>query len=185
MTKNRKVKNNKNINKNVTNRKDVKQEFKIVLENENWLRSCVVDNFTNNYKDHKSMAKILTKVMTVLLPDIEKHGYDIFNQQGIWHNRKSHCHIVNDDKFNLIKKIVKKINRKDIDISTDEEKKLWQYGIVGGIRIICLYDKANNKVHPLFIDSHHLIHPSPKYNQEDVMNYKLCPIKEFNENSFT
>ena len=34
------------------------------------------------YNDYQSMAKTLTKVMTVLLPDIEKYGYDIFNKQG-------------------------------------------------------------------------------------------------------
>ena len=35
------------------------------------------------YNDYQSMAKTLTKVMTVLLPDIEKYGYDIFNKQDM------------------------------------------------------------------------------------------------------
>lgn len=188
MSKRKKKKVNKNIppvHPNVANRKGIKEEFKIILENENWLRSCKIDSykFTNMYNDYQSMAKTLTKVMTVLLPDIEKYGYDIFNKQGIWHSRKTHCHLVNEEKLQLVQTIVDEINDKKLDIFSDEEKKLWQYGIAGGIRIICLYDQANNNVHPLFIDSHHLINPSTKHNQQDVMTNKLCPIKIFNENS--
>lgn len=185
--KNKQVKNNIPSHQNVTNRKSVKEEFKIILENENWLRSCKIDKaeFTNMYNDYQSMAKTLTKVMTVLLPDIEKNGYDIFNKQNIYYSRQLHCHIVNENKLEIIQKIVDKINDKQLDIFSDEEKKLWQYGITGGIRIICIYDQANNNVHPLFIDSHHLIHPDPNHNQQDVMTNQLCPIKMFNENSYT
>lgn len=184
--KNKQVKNNKPGNQNVTNKISVKEEFRIILENENWLRSCKIDKvgFTNMYNDYQSMAKTLTKVMTVLLPDIEKNGYEIFNKQGIWHSRQSHCHLVNENKLEVVQTIVNKINDNKLDIFSDEEKKLWQYGIAGGIRIICLYDQANNNVYPLFIDSHHLLHSSIKYNQQDVMTNKLCPVKTFNENSF-
>ncbi|AVQ35813.1 hypothetical protein [Staphylococcus kloosii] len=184
--KNKKVKNKNQIRQNITNRKSVKEDFRIVLENENWLRTCKIDkeNFTNMYSDYRSLAKTLTKVMTELLPDIEKNGYDIFNKQNIYYSRTAHCHLVDKSKFEIVQKIVNEINDRELDIFSDEEKKLWQYGITGGIRIICIYDQANNNVHPLFIDPHHLIHSSIKYNQQDVMTNHLCPVKTFNENSF-
>lgn len=184
--KKKQVNNNKPSHQNVTNKKHIKEEFRIILENENWLRSCKIDRigFTNMYNDYQSMARTLTKVITELLPDIEKNGYDIFNKRGIWHSRKSHCHIVSEDKLEIIETIINDINNKKLDIFSDEEKKLWQYGITGGIRIVCVYDQANNNVYPLFIDPHHLIHPDKKHNQKDVMTNRMCPIKTFNENSF-
>ncbi|UXR49595.1 hypothetical protein [Staphylococcus simulans] len=180
-----KVKNTHAAKNNVANNKTLKEEFKVVLPDENWLRACSLnkDKFTNKYNDFESMAKTLTKIMTVLIPDIQKNGYDIFNQNSIYHQRKTHCHTITKDKYDKIKNIMNQIYSYETDIFSDEEKKLWQYGAPSGLRVKCIYDKANNYVYPLFVDPFHLIYPDIKHNQDDFMTNKLCPIKSFNENS--
>ncbi|WP_065581170.1 hypothetical protein [Staphylococcus hominis] len=180
-----KVNNKHSAKNNVYNNKSLKDEFKIIIQDQNWLRSCSLNNekFTNKYNNFESMAKTLTKVVSILILDMQKHGFDIFNKQGIFHQRKTHCHTIDDSKIDKIKKILKELYNYELDIFSDDEKKLWQYGITSGERLICVYDQANNFVYPLFIDPFHLIYPDEKHNQNDYMSNSLCPIKSFNENS--
>ncbi|MFU1788996.1 hypothetical protein ACM3BL_10145 [Mammaliicoccus sciuri] len=178
------VRNNKKVQQNVKNLKNPKSDFKIVISNKEWLKSCDIKSisFSNKYNDYKEMAKVLTTVMTTLFTDMQEHGYDIFHKQGIFYQRQLHCHTIDEDKKDKIRKIIDEIYTNPLDIESDEEKKLWQYGLKGGIRLICLFDRASCEVHPLFIDPFHLIYPSEKHNQNDVMSNSCCPIKSFIEN---
>ncbi|MGJ5681037.1 hypothetical protein ACSBQ3_02520 [Staphylococcus equorum] len=181
MGKKKTVKIDKTVKNNVANNKNVKNTFKIVISNKEWLKSCKIKSikFTNKYNDYEEMAQILTKVMTTLITDIQENGYDIFHKQGIFHSRY-HSHTIDGDKKVKVEKIIQEIYPHPLDIDSDEEKKLWQYGVTGGVRLICLFDQANCEVHPLFIDPFHLIYPNEKHNQIDVMSNNYCPIESFN-----
>ncbi|WP_398573974.1 hypothetical protein [Staphylococcus equorum] len=177
----KKVKSSQKIQYNVSNDKNIVDNFKVVINSSEWLKSCVIKeiNFSNKYHDYKEMAQTLTKVMTEVIFDIQQNGFDIFNKNSIYYQRNHHCHIIDGEKKEIVKKILDEIYTNKLDIDSDEEKKLWQYGVTSGLRIICLYDQANCLVHPLFIDPYHLIYPSEKYNEKDVMKNSFCPIESF------
>lgn len=184
MGKKSRVKSSKSVQNNVKNYKNPKSDFKIVISNKEWLKSDSIKSisFTNKYNDYEQMAKILTTVMTTLLTDMQEHGYDIFHKREIFYQRKHHSHTIDENKKENVRKIVDKIYTHTLDIDSDEEKKLWQYGIKGGIRLICLFDQANCEVHPLFLDPFHLLYPSKNHNQDDFMSNSYCPIESFINN---
>ena len=53
---------------------------------------------------------------------------------------------------------------------------MWQLGVTGGIRLIGI--RKSNLFCVLFIDYHHLLYPSIKYNQKNSEKYSFCPIKK-------
>ena len=60
-------------------------------------------------------------------------------------------------------------NQKEVS----EDAEFYQFGIEG-LRIIT--QKIDNVYDILFLDPHHLIYPSDKYNQKDRDNYNCCMI---------
>lgn len=146
------------------------------LSNKNWLKSISIKNkFTNMLKDEKEFIRYITELFHDLIPLIQQNGEDMIKDAGTkaW----KHCHPINEEKIDLVQKVTD-----EIGINFKGEKKagpqFWQFGVKGNLRLIAVYDYTNNSLKPLFIDYHHLIHPSIKYNQQDYDNYSFCPIEE-------
>lgn len=179
------VSNNIKPDKNIQNPKNKEDNFQVQFINELWLKGCSIKkkrwNFTNKYNNYEDMSKYLVKTMTDLLLDLQTHGNDIFNKRKIYFQRTHHCHIISSEKEDIVKAIINEIYDNSLDVESDSDNKvLWQYGTNQDLRLICLYDKSNNTIYPLFLDPFHLIHASVKHNEEDHMTNNLCPIKGFN-----
>ncbi|GIP63382.1 hypothetical protein J32TS6_19370 [Virgibacillus pantothenticus] len=149
------------------------------LSNKNWLKSVNIknDNYTNMLRNEKEFIDYITQLFHGLIPLIHQNGKEMIKGAG---KKWRHCHPVQDEKIDLVQKVTEEIG---IDFKSDQDGKkagpqFWQFGVKGNLRLIAIYDYTNNSLKPLFIDYHHLIHPSIKYNQLDYENYSFCPLEE-------
>lgn len=65
----------------------------------------------------------------------------------------------------------------------DEESlsNVWQLGTHQGVRIICLYHSSIKTMFPLFVDYHHLVHPSSWHNESDYAKNSFCPHSTYSK----
>lgn len=130
-------------------------------------RTTSINDYTNKLKNNEEFALKFKDIFEKLLPHVSDNTFDSL------HNEKFHCHIIRDnekDKIKLIYKIVGNLVtnwKPGIDVSSFlkqnlEGEMIWQLGN-NSVRIIGI--RKNNIFNVLFIDYHHLIYPSVKYNQ--------------------
>lgn len=130
-------------------------------------------NFTNMCRDCESFGKEMSEVVGIIIPKLYTDYNDIFNPGNRKQNK--HCHIVAPNKIELCEKIAHSIHGIDFEQIDDSTFKWWQIGFTAGVRIIGIYDSYQHDFFPMFIDRHHLLHPSDSYNQQDHGKYSYNP----------
>ena len=105
-----------------------------------------------------------------MIPDIEEYGKDIFN------GRAAHCHLLRGEAEKTAKKVIQEIHGKN---TLDDSSEIWELsGKTEEIRIIGAFVTSTVHIfYPLFIDHHHLIYPSKKYNGPDYRKYSFTKEK--------
>lgn len=157
----------------VDNKKGIIIDFSCPLS----FYSCKEGDFTNYLKNPQEFIKHRRMLFGEMLEYFSKNNFDDLKR-----NSSSHTHIINDkENLSKIEKILKKlINIKWPDNNSGEivkqymESCIWQLGYKEGFRLIGT--RNNNIFNLLFIDYHHLIFPSKKYNTKDLSKYKYCPM---------
>lgn len=135
-----------------------------------WTDTIKVGDFTNCLKDVNEASRHFFFIVDQLIPDVESYGSDIFT------NKTKHCHILSGDAAKKAKRIIKSIYGNNfLDDGTD----IWELAAkTEEIRLIGVFvNDTVRRFYPLFIDQHHLIYPSNKYNQSDYKNYKFTKDK--------
>lgn len=141
-----------------------------------WLCGVQNKSFTNMLKDSEEFAKSITHVLNKLIPVITDNWDIIKDRPG---NQFPHCHPVPPDKVDLVKRIETEIHgKKLLDSEAEQNIKYWQVGLEG-IRLFVLYNYSANIMFPIFIDYHHLIHPSKWHNERDTSNLTFCPVSQY------
>lgn len=144
-------------------------------------RTTSIKEFTNKLKNEKQFFENFQCLIEKNIPYFGKYNFNTISNATQGH---SHAILPSDPKHELIKKIVKNICKeyykysdKDFELFYDNninEYSIWQLGVSGGIRLIGI--RYLNIFYVLFIDYHHLIYSSPKYNQDNCKKYDFCPI---------
>ena len=127
--------------------------------------------FTNLLKDEREFAKVSFEIYSKIIPSIQK----------AWDSRKMgkkgyfpHTHEVPRNMMSTVMDIANQLHGAEI---VDKYSNLWQIGTNQSIRIICI--RIDNIMYPLFVDYHHQLHPSSKYNQKDLAKYNFCPYQKY------
>lgn len=141
-----------------------------------WLKSVKIDDFTNKLKNENIFAENITHVLTELFPIIQQNWNDIVGRKGQFKN----SHPIANEKIELVTKILHEIYGDNLFSQDGLDNNLWQLGISGSVRVICYLDTSRNNMIPLFIDHHHLIHDSVKYNHHDYSKFSYCPYCKYN-----
>ena len=132
-------------------------------------RTATTRDFTNKLKDEKQFADKFKDLLEKLLPHVYQKTFEEYMSNDY------HCHIIgkkDNDKIERINRVVSElvknwnpgINADDFIKQNLEGEVLWQLGI-GSIRLIGI--RRKNILDVLFIDYHHLIYPSVKYNDKE------------------
>ncbi len=131
-----------------------------------WTSSVKIGNFTNHFRNSDQALKHFFFIVDQLIPSIEDYGVDIFS------GKAQHCHRLTGGQQGLALKIINEIHGDKI---LDKETELWQIGgKTKGIRIIGTFVNDSVRIfYPLFIDHHHLLYPSQKYNQKDYKKFNF------------
>lgn len=131
-----------------------------------WTDTVHVNDFTNCLRDSGQALRHFFFIVNQLMPDIEDYGMDIFS------GKADHCHLLRGKYKELAIKIIHEIHGNRV---LDDDSELWSLGgKTEEIRIIGTF--INSQIHvfyPLFIDHHHLVYPSKKYNNPDYKNFKF------------
>lgn len=181
MGKKRIVNNTKSSHQNVSN--PVRPEYrgnKLIFDFSypNWLKGTTYKEFTNMLKNENEFSESMVHIFTKLIPVITENWEQHIKHGGSYQFK--HCHVVAEDKIELLEKIVNIIHQKSLlDEESKNDFKYWQVGIQGGLRMYGVYHSNNNIMYPLFVDHHHLIHPSEYHNQKDVSKYAFCAVESY------
>ena len=129
-----------------------------------WTSSVKIGDFNNHFRDSNQALKHFFFIVDQLIPSIEDYGVDIFS------GKAKHCHKLSGEQQKLALKIISEIHGDKI---LDKEVELWQ---IGGktkeIRVIGTFVNDLIRIfYPLFIDHHHLLYPSQKYNHNDYRKF--------------
>lgn len=138
-----------------------------------WLKSFGNKEFTTYLKSSSDFSNQIYVVINKIIPYIQSNWKEIKNNSG----KHRHCHTVSVDKYTMLEGLFEEL----YPSYNMEELQIWQFGVVGGTRLIASVSNESNGavIRPLFLDYHHLIYPSVKNNQKDCSNYKFCPMAEF------
>lgn len=143
-----------------------------------WLKSIKILEFNNMLKNESHFATMLFEIINVVIPTVHENWNIIKNNDK---KQFLHCHTVAKDKITLVGKIVFAMYGKQLlDADGEETFKYWQLGIRQSVRIIAIYNHNKNTMYPIFVDYHHQIHESVKYNEKDLKSYGFCPIEHYN-----
>ena len=165
--------------RNITKPKSIVQSIKIDLNDiiyidftkyPKWTDTINVGDFNNCLKDVNEASRHFFFIVDRLIPDIESYGSDIFT------NKTKHCHVLTGTFAEKAKKVIRSIHGKNI---LDDDADIWELAAkTEEIRLIgVFFNDTVRRFYPLFIDQHHLIYPSNKYNQPDYKNYKFTKDK--------
>ena len=139
-------------------------------------RTVKCKDFTNCLVDEKDFIKKFSLIFKKIVPELESSNI-------VELIKKDHCNNI-ENKRDIVTDILKELVKEEFGEGYNFETfydnnigeyQLYELGIMQGIRLICV--KYNNIFKVLFIDYHHLIYPSVKYNQVDYSSFKFCPIK--------
>lgn len=114
-------------------------------------RAVKCKDFTNYLFDENDFFKKFSLIFRKIVPELEQSNIvDL--------TKKDHCNNIEKKRYIVID-ILKELVKEEF----------------GEVRLICI--KYNNIFKVLFIDYHHLIFPSVKYNQLDYSSFKFCSVK--------
>ncbi|AGE62475.1 hypothetical protein ACFTRE_10730 [Bacillus subtilis] len=142
------------------------------LSYEKWMKGVNMKKFTNKLKDMEQHSLYTHEIFSKVIPNVHRNWDVIKKSKG--QGQFTHCHILDGDKKQLAIQIAEEIHGKTI-LDEESDFNVWQFGVSNSIRIIAVYDHHNDIAFPLFLDYHHLIYPSVKYNQSDYEKYDFCP----------
>lgn len=130
-------------------------------------QSINIKFFTNYLKDEIEYFKSLNNLYKQTIPHLTSKKFDEVDQ-----DRNSHCHYLNGQSE--IMKVVKILEHyKNIGFELpsfeDESEDFYQLGGPNGIRLIGY--RIDNIFYLLFLDFHHLVSSSIKFNNYDYKNY--------------
>lgn len=143
---------------------------------ENWLKSVAVKGFTNKLKDPEMFSEYIFEVFYKTIPTLHEHGDNIIKNGG--KSSWKHCHPIRNDELDKAIEIAESIHGSQIK-EVSEGSKLWQFGFIGGIRLIAIHNYKSNYLTPLFVDYHHQIYPSQKHNEKDIKSFPFCPVNAY------
>ena len=131
-----------------------------------WTDTVKVGSFNNCLKDVNEASRHFFFIVDRLIPDIESYGANIFT------SKTKHCHILRDDNAKKARKIIRSIHGNNF---LDDDADIWELAAkTEEIRLIGVFvNDTVRRFYPLFIDHHHLLYPSKKYNQLDYKQYKF------------
>lgn len=138
------------------------------LHDSKWLSSVKTKRFTNFLDTPESCLKSYYMVLKDIIPKVQlewdaivgrRHGYQ-------------HCHLLTNDKEVAAREIYKEIYKYPLD----EGLRIWQFGFSGSTRLICVHNDTDNALMPIFVDHHHHIYESIKYNDKDFKSYGYCMV---------
>ncbi|MFC6165047.1 hypothetical protein ACFP3T_10230 [Lactiplantibacillus dongliensis] len=135
----------------------------------NWTHAYVGRKFTNALSNEHEAAQHFFFLINEFFGDIEA------NIKPILANNQRHCHRLTDVERELALKVIGKLHP---NVKLDEESNIWQLAAKrsSGIRVIgVIVTEQLYYFYPLFIDHHHLLLPSKKYNQRDYKKYNFLP----------
>ena len=148
------------------------------------LYSCKVGKGFTSY--HKNSGEFLSR-MQVLFGEALQHIAQ-YNFDELCRNER-HTHIIDDEeKLDLIEKILNELidirysevsNKDRILGNYMDRNNIWQIGFKQGVRLVGR--RNDNIFNLLFIDYHHLIYSSDKYNNVDYKSFTYCPMTSINE----
>lgn len=141
-----------------------------------WLTSVKRKRFTNFLKDKDEFTKNHFAIFYTIIPKVIGEWNEILRGSGNY--QYPHCHLLKGDKKEVARDIFKEIYNYELS----DEINIWQFGFTGSIRIICIHNDVEKAFIPIFIDHHHLIYESVKYNDSDYGNYSYCAICNFIKN---
>lgn len=134
------------------------------------------DGFTNLCKDSEQFACLITTLLEDIIPVVNKNYDSIFFK---FDKKYRHCHQLDEKKASLANKLSKELTSTDFsDIVDGSDYSWWQLGVKESIRIVGIFSKTDNVFYPIFVDWHHLMFSSIKYNQADFSKYSYCPHKK-------
>ena len=167
------------INKDIPKPRLADQEFRFVTVYP-WIRATDKflnsDGFTNLCKDSEQFACLITTLLEDIIPDVNKNYDSIFFK---FNKQYRHCHQLDEEKASLANKLSKELISTDFsEIVDGSDYSWWQLGLKESIRIIGIFSKTDNVFYPIFVDWHHLMFSSVKYNQADFAKYSYCPHKK-------
>lgn len=171
--------------KNIDNEKGIPkpkiadQEFRFVTVYP-WLEATDKffdsDGFTNLCKDSEQFACLITTLLEDIIPDVNENCESIFFK---FNNQYRHCHQLDEKKATFANKLSKELISTDFSKIVDgSDYSWWQLGVKENIRIIGIFSKTDNVFYPIFVDWHHLLFSSIKYNQADYSKYSYCPHRK-------
>lgn len=169
----KKIKNSKdtkNVIENDKQAKSIKNDKtiydKIIFRFSNFcLNSIKLKNFTNYFKSINESHQNFLDLFELL------KFYNQINSNEIGLNK--HFHIIKGNEYSRCIEILKKYD----NTSINEPISLYSIGLKQGLRVIGQKLEINI-FEILFLDPHHLIYNSIKYNDKDYMNYNFCPINK-------
>lgn len=134
------------------------------------------DGFTNFCKDSEQFACLITTLLEDIIPEINKNYDSIFLK---FNKQYRHCHQLDDKKTSFANKLSKELISVDFSKIVDgSDYSWWQLGVKESIRIIGIFSKTDKAFYPIFVDWHHLLFSSVKYNQADFSKYSYCPHRK-------
>ncbi|MEH7503301.1 hypothetical protein V7152_15030 [Neobacillus drentensis] len=181
MAKTRQVKNTTPKKKGITNSVNpagTSNTLSYDFSYSNWLKCINNKEFTNRLKDESQFSMSFFEIFQTILPTVQKNWDTIkLNQK----KQFPHCHTVPPSKIEMVEKITKEIHGRPLLDEEDNSLKYWQLGMTQSIRVIAVYNQLKNVFFPVFVDYHHLIHDSVKYNQNDYDQYNFCPVCRYSK----
>jgi len=145
-----------------------------------WLKSINQKEFTNKLESENMFAKYIFELFYKLIPTIQQNWKEIIRSAGT--GNWKHCHPVKEEKLDSVIHILEHIHGHQFRTAATSGPSLWQFGISQNIRLIAIHDYKNNFLTPVFIDYHHQIHPSIKYNKTEYSRYEFCPFCKYIHN---
>ncbi|WLR54822.1 hypothetical protein LC048_20875 [Mesobacillus subterraneus] len=144
----------------------------------NWLKCVNNKDFTNKLKDEAQFASYFFEIFQNILPTVQKN-WDIIklNQK----KQFPHCHTLAKGKIETAEKVIREIHGRPLLDKDDNTLNYWQLGLTQSIRVVAVYNQERNLIFPVFVDYHHLLHESIKYNQKDYDNYGFCPVCKYSK----
>ena len=154
-------------------------------------RCVTINNYTNKLKDYNEFLVNFKIIVEKDIPFFSQYTFDEINKKS---NKHSHNVKQNTKEYLNIIDIVKELytsmnngnfNERDFELfmyNHINDYNIWQLGVSSGIRMFGI--RNSNIFHVLFIDYHHLIYPSIKYNDENYLLNKFCPMTNINEEDY-
>lgn len=140
-------------------------------------RTIKISGFTNKLKNEEEFSKKFKIIVEELIPHVTQYTFN--NIQ----NSTRHCHPVTDSQkikliFEIVGNLVEQwkpgVDKEKFLVQNLEGEVLWELG-VRDVRLIGI--RKSTTFHLLFVDYHHLIYPSEKYNDKEYSRNKFSIIE--------